>query len=135
MITATSVYTANLHRSLPVFTATITAASIYTAAMEAGAQMEAAVRRRGLWLRWRRVRRSTQQILPFPRPFLCPLFVCTMVLVLDWAIAFCYEEFQISRACEMEVGESIGARSGIRPVHTHTHIARNGLLFEAEPVQ
>ena len=38
-ITATSVYTANLHRSLPVFTATITAASIYTAAMEAGAQV------------------------------------------------------------------------------------------------
>ena len=76
-ITATSVYTANLHRSLRVFAATITAASIYTAAMEAGAQMEAAVRRRGSWLRWRRVRRSTQQILPFPRPFLRPLVVCT----------------------------------------------------------
>ena len=100
--------------------------------------------------RWRRVRRWRRQLgggdcgcdgggcaglhnrfCHFLGPFSAPyLFV-----LLDWAIAFCYEEFQISRACEMEVGESIGARSGIRPVHTHTHIARNGLLFEAEPVQ
>ena len=101
--------------------------------------------------RWRRVRRWRRQLgggdrgcdgggcaglhnrfCHFLGPFSAPYL---FVLVLDWAIAFCYEEFQISRACEMEVGESIGARSGIRPVHTHTHIARNGLLFEAEPVQ
>ena len=101
--------------------------------------------------RWRRVRRWRRRLgggdrgcdgggcaglhnrfCHFLGPFSAPYL---FVLVLDWAIAFCYEEFQISRACEMEVGESIGARSGIRPVHTHTHIARNGLLFEAEPVQ